>query len=264
VGVDTTVDTASCNGRRSTLLLDKLTSHSWPKRRPYMAAHLQKIIDTEGMDVMFGQEWTDEMAVQITNDLGGHWAFSGGGDNSNCILMYNGLTMQPVPGTLQQLPVIPGCTIQKMVKLSTGEAAWFVSGHLVSGSGNGVTRAAQIRQIGRAILKLPDNLEVIGGFDLNDNTDADAAPEGIRRIAQTEFGLHPIRSQLDNGQIAGESIDSTHDWTHECEARFRWKDDVLTRSGARITRARLFHTCRSTERKVAPTDHNTIWARVVY
>jgi len=228
-----------------------------------MADFLGKVMDQEGLDIILAQECTDTQAANICNDLGGHWAFSGGGDNSNCVLLYDGLAMEPVPGTLKQLTIRPGCTIQQLRHLSTGEPCWYVAAHLASGSTNAILRASQIRVIGGVIDNLLDNTEVIVGADLNDPT-SEGSLGSVRKIASREFELRCVRRALELDMIRGESVDSSHQWDSAgCDSTWRWIDDVFVRPGARMVRARLFHTCRDVW-NIPPTDHNGIWAKVIY
>jgi endonuclease/exonuclease/phosphatase family metal-dependent hydrolase len=256
----------SFNGRKSTIPEDT-GKQAWEARRDPTVEFLKRLAP----DVIGAQEFTVEQCDYVIGGLGPYWHYIGGIVHGNVPIIYNSTRFQPIPGTIQEL-VLPSSTRDRYATLcqfqsqTTGEAVWLGSAHLASSTDSAgddeALRVKQIRAVCTAIDKLPDNLEVILCGDFNSPTTQANYLSPVRKAAEAH-GLKCLRARLSAAKIDGDSFNSTHPWNAKTPRKYRWLDDILTKSGIRLVSAALHLTSKEDFPDVEPSDHNAVTAKVV-
>ena len=255
------------NFRRSDLDEDR-KREEWPQRLPALITYLKRINPA----VIGCQEFRNDMAADVQDELGANWTFVG--HKHNVKIMWNSKIMEAEENTLLETDLPSGRRNRYLITIrlthkATGWGAWFSSLHLASGGAEEPNAPVlRLRQMILAsdilaahIAKHPypqdrttPNSIMLG--DLNDSSQTG----GVRKIALGK-GWKPLQVRLPLSKISGESISTFHGFNTPTPRTGRWIDEILTR-GVRLEDAALKRTDLDALPNYA-TDHNGLYADVI-
>jgi endonuclease/exonuclease/phosphatase family metal-dependent hydrolase len=260
--VSTALRTASWNLRNKTAIADlAYPKRSWSRRLPAIV----KLLDHVAPSVFGVQECRDDMAVDVTRELGPEWNFFGSGTAK---VIWNHNKWNVLDQAEHKLPyknylgltAYRPLTLIKLESITTQASSWFASTHLVVHQPNEATqRVNQAKMIVQVFSQLPGfgpalPIMLFGDFnDVGDNV-------GVRRVFAAA-GYKPLRARLTDAEMSGDSTNSFNGWK-PTRHDGRWLDDVLTAAVIDPYKGTIFKADPSSLLPVFASDHNLVHASV--